>query len=160
MSETERKIVVLGVGNTLLQDEGIGIHALHRLADRPGLADALELIDGGTLSFTLAGIIEATDRLIVIDAARFGQAAGSVALYQGEEMDHYLNSTGKRSVHEVSLVDLLAIASLTESLPEHRALIGVEPEAVAWGMEPTASVAAALPEVVAQVERLVEEWNA
>ena len=152
------KTTILGIGNTLLRDEGIGIHVLEALrAQTPG-DDSLSLIDGGTLSFTLATEIESTDRLVVVDAAQLGEAPGAVRCFTGQEMDSFLGSC-KRSVHEVGLLDLLDIARLTQTLPAQRALVGIQPASVEWGEEPTEAVAAAIPVAVEKICELLDLWR-
>ena len=92
----------------------------------------LRFLDGGTLSFTLAVPIEECERLIVVDAAVLGEPPGSVRVFEGEAMDRQLSRHAK-SVHEVSLADLMDMARLTGRLPQRRALIGIEPALVDWG---------------------------
>jgi hydrogenase maturation protease len=152
------KTTVLGLGNTLLKDEGIGVHVLHALREREG-DDSLELIDGGTLSFTLSPYIEDAERLIVIDAAELKRPAGSVACLEADEMDDFVLGNRKRSVHEVSLMDLLAIARLNGCLPDHRALIAVQPHSVDWGEAPTPRVAEAIPRACAAIDQLIQRWQ-
>lgn len=154
----QKTTLVLGVGNTLLTDEGVGVHVVNRLqeqfADKPGAT----FVDGGTLSFSLAGLLAEHDQLIVVDAARTGGAPGSVVCYEGSDMDRYL--TGDRqSVHEVGLTDLLDIARLSDHYPERRALVGIEPENLDWGEQPSARVAEAVPVAVSQVINLIESWE-
>jgi hydrogenase maturation protease len=145
------RTVVLGVGNTLLSDEGAGVHVVERLRGQwPDLA-GVDFLDGGTLSFTLAGPMA--------DAAELGAPPGTLALYRDAEMDAYLGRGKRRSVHEVSLLDLLAIATLTEDLPSRRALIGIQPGAVDWGEAPTAEVAAAIPLACDMALDLIREWQ-
>ncbi len=158
MSE-HRKTLILGIGNSLLRDEGAGIHALNRLREELGGRDDIDFIDGGTLSFTLAGHIEDTSRLIVIDAAQLDAAPGHSQVFEGEAMDAFLGSNRKRSVHEVSLLDLMAIARLADHLPQRRALIGIQPAEIDWGEQPSPAVAAAIPQICAQAKRLIEEWR-
>ena len=152
------KTTILGIGNTLLRDEGIGIHVLKALQAQLPVDDTLSFVDGGTLSFTLAAEIEESDRLIVIDAAQLGEAPGTVRAFIGNEMDGFLGSC-KRSVHEVGLLDLFDIARLTQSLPGQRALVGIQPASVDWGEEPTGAVAAAIPVAVQKVCELLELWK-
>ncbi len=109
----------------------------------------LTYIDGGTLSFTLAAYIEDCDNLIVFDAAELKAPAGTVRTMAGTEMDTFLGAA-RRSPHEVGLLDLFDIARLTESLPVKRALIGIQPASIEWGMSPTPAVARALPVAVEQ----------
>ncbi len=148
----------LGIGNTLLSDEGVGIFVINHLnefaPDEPGAT----YLDGGTLSFTLADAIAEHDHLIVVDAARLDQPAGTTELFIDEAMDRYL--TGNRgSVHEVGLTDLLDIALLTNTLPERRALIGIQPEYIDWGETPTQPVAKAIAPAAQMALRLHRQWQ-
>lgn len=154
-----RNVLILGIGNSLLRDEGAGIHALHRLREELSGCDDIDFIDGGTLSFTLAGHIEDTSHLIVLDAAQLDAAPGHSQVFEGEAMDEFIGSNRKCSVHEVSLLDLMAIARLSDRLPERRALIGIQPAEIDWGEHPSAAVAAAMPQVCAQARKLIEEWR-
>jgi len=153
------KTLVLGIGNDLLADEGVGVHAVRRLQGEMGERADVELLDGGTLSFTLAGPIAGADHLIVIDATQLHAAPGTVRLFRNEEMDEFLNAGKRKSVHEVGLIDLMAIARLTDALPRERALIGVQPQKVDWATAPTPAVTDALPAVCALTRRLIDEWN-
>ena len=150
--------LILGIGNTLLSDEGAGIHALNLLQlYHPDLQN-LTYVDGGTLSFTLAAYIEDCDNLIVFDAAELKAPAGTVMAMVGTEMDEFLGAA-RRSPHEVGLLDLFDIARLTESLPTRRALIGIQPQHIGWGMSPTEPVESALPVAVKEAEELLVRWN-
>lgn len=154
-----RRTVVLGVGNTLLRDEGVGVHVVERLRrDSTGL-ESVEIIDGGTLSFTLAGPLAEADQLIVIDAAELHSPPGTLSLFLNDEMDEYLGFGRRRSVHEVSLLDLMAIAQLTDDLPSRRALIGIQPHSVDWGETPTPEVEAAIPLACDMTLDLIREWQ-
>lgn len=154
------KIMVLGIGNTLLQDEGAGIHAMRQLQMESASFAGVEFMDGGTLSFTLAGPIGDVDCLLVIDAAELGGQPGTVEVFAGSEMDRFLGSNRKCSVHEVSLLDLLAVTHLTDSLPPQRALIGIQPEVLDWGELPSAAVELALPIACAKARELIRRWQA
>jgi hydrogenase maturation protease len=153
------KTLVLGIGNTLLTDEGIGIHVLQAL--EPELANwpDVTLIDGGTLSFTLAGPIEEADALIVVDAANIKTKPGGWTLLKGEEMDAFLMSNRKSTVHEVGLTDLRAIAILAGHWPERRAMLAIQPDVIDWGEYPTPAVAAAIPPACAAIRELIREWQ-
>jgi hydrogenase maturation protease len=153
-----KNTLILGIGNTLLADEGTGIHMLDYLRRHyPELPD-VTCLDGGTLSFTLAPYIEDANNLIVIDAAELDAAPGTIKLFTGEEMDRFAGKT-KRSVHEVSLGDLLAIAHLTDTLPKNRALIAVQPRDVDWGHCLSNPVKQALPEAAGHILELLQDWT-
>lgn len=151
--------LILGLGNVLLTDEAVGPVVVGRLAVESEGDSGLRFLDGGTLSFTLAVPIEECERLIVVDAAVLGEPPGSVRVFQGEAMDRQLSRHAK-SVHEVSLADLMDMARLTDRLPQRRALIGIEPALVDWGDGLTAQVAAAVPLAMAEVRRILSEWDA
>ncbi len=106
-----QRTIVQGSGNTLLADEGAGVHAIRHLRiqcrDRPDV----ELVDAGTLSFTLAPALQGYAGLIVIDAADLRDAAGAVRLFEGEAMDRFLVHHRRLSAHEVSLLDLAVVPS-------------------------------------------------
>jgi len=157
---TDSRILVLGIGNTLLSDEGVGVQAMRALEQRLGTREDIEFIDGGTLSFTLAGSIADHDKLIVIDAAQLGVAPGGVAVFRNEDMDGFLGANRKRSVHEVSLLDLMAITLLEGRLPRQRALIAIQPEHVDWGDDLSPPVAACLGDVCTRAEALIASWQA
>ncbi|MBT8129387.1 MAG: HyaD/HybD family hydrogenase maturation endopeptidase [Gammaproteobacteria bacterium] len=155
---TQNETLILGIGNTLLSDEGAGIHALNLIQSEYADIPNLTFLDGGTLSFTLACWIEDCDNLIVFDAAQLRQPAGSVKTFVGAEMDAFLGAA-KRSAHEVGLMDLMDIARITDHLPANRALIGIQPETMDWGMQPTRAVYRALPVAVNEAVKLIETWN-
>jgi hydrogenase maturation protease len=153
------KTLVLGIGNTLLTDEGIGIHVLQALEPELSNWPDVTLLDGGTLSFTLAGPIEDTDALIVVDAANIKTEPGGWKMLQGEEMDAFLMSNRKSTVHEVGLTDLRVIAILAGHWPQKRAMLAIQPDIVDWGEQPTPAVAAAIPPVCAAIRDLIQEWQ-
>jgi len=150
------KTLVLGVGNTLLADEGAGVHAMHYLKDNYKFPET-EFLDGGTLSFSLADAIAETNNLIIFDAAQLHAEAGFVRVFEGVELEEFLLS-GCRSVHEVGFADLMDIARLQDSLPDNCALIGIQPEQLGWGDKPGATVRAAIPLAASQAAALIHRW--
>ena len=152
------KTLVLAIGNKLLRDEGAGLHVLNALSENHPETKDVTYIDGGTLSFTLAGAVENADNLIVIDAAELKSKPGTVNCMVNEQMDQFLGSC-KRSVHEIGLLDLLDISRLTETLPENRALIGIQPDVIDWGDTLTDEVQCAVPQAVQHVIDLLDKWH-
>lgn len=152
-------MLVLGIGNTLLTDEGIGIHVLQALEPEVAHWPDVTLLDGGTLSFTLAGPIEDADALIVIDAANIKNKPGEWMLLQGDEMDAFLMGNRKSSVHEVGLTDLRAIAILAGHWPDRRAMLAIQPDVIDWGEQPTPAVAAAISPACGAIKKLIQEWQ-
>lgn len=153
-----KQTLVLGLGNTLLGDEGVGVRAIEQMVANGGLP-GVEFMDGGTLSFTLAGPIADAEQLIVVDAANLQRSSGDVQVFVDQEMDAFIGTGKMSSVHEVSLLDLLSITALSSDLPSHRALVGVQPEQVDWSETLTPAVASALDTVEQEIHRLLQEWN-
>jgi len=153
-----QRTLVFGIGNTLLGDEGAGVHALRYLQARPE-SRLLELVDAGTLGFTLLPLVEDHARLIVIDAANLDAPPGAVRVFEGSAMDIFL-ARPRRSVHENSICDLLHATQLRERFPARRALIGIQPESVGWHDGPSPVVAAAFANVGNAVLQLLVRWRA
>lgn len=150
------RALVLGVGNPLMSDDGVGLRLLKALASLcPD--EAAEFVDAGTLSLLLLPRVEASDALLVLDAADFGASAGTVRALEGPAMDEFLRSA-RCSVHEVGLRDLLDAARLTGGLPARRAFVGVQPQAVGWGESLTPVVAAAVPVAAAMGREILTGW--
>ncbi|NOR51580.1 MAG: hydrogenase maturation protease [Gammaproteobacteria bacterium] len=152
------EVLVLGIGNSLLTDEGAGIHAIRYLDKHHSDLQGVRYLDGGTIGFPLAAEIAQSDSLIVIDASELGSDVGDIAFFEGESMDRFLGSQRKSSVHEVGLRDLLSTSQLLDELPKNRALLGIQPESVSWGEEPTAAVAAAIPIACKMALELAARW--
>jgi len=152
-----RRTLFLGVGNTLLCDEGAGIHALRFLESGENWPEHYQFIDAGTLSFTLADAIASADNLIIFDAAEFGETPGHVRAFEGDALDEFLVS-GKRSVHEVGFADLMDISRLQGCLPANRALIGIQPGDFGWSEYPGEAVRAALPRAANLARDLLDRW--
>ena len=153
-------ILILGIGNPLMGDDGIGVHAARKLAPRCGRLSGVRCLDGGTLGYLLAGHMEGTDALIVIDAAQMQAPPGTVRVFENEAMDHFLNTHPNCSVHEVGLADLMAMAALSGQLPEQRALVAVQPQETTWNIDMSEAVAGSMPLVCERVTALVEAWRA
>jgi len=152
-------ILVLAIGNILLSDDGIGIHVLNKLRGDFCSADSVKLCDGGTLSFTLVGAIADATALIVIDAAQLGSVPGTIQTFLGTNMDNFLAGQRHLSAHELSIMDLMAMAQLTGDWPERRALIAIQPEKIDWGESPTALVNAAIPAACNRIKSLINHWR-
>jgi hydrogenase maturation protease len=154
----EKTILLLGLGNSLMRDDGIGIHVVNALDPWPYPQQDVRVRDGGTLGLSLLPEVQSCGALIVVDAAMIGATPGSVKTFEGPEMDAQLAGK-KHSVHELALSDLMAAAEFMGARPERRALVGVQPEIIDWGLTPTETVAAAMPRILGAVHELVERWR-
>ena len=158
ISGEAHRTLVLGLGNAVLTDDGVGIHVVRRLGADAGLPRGVTLRDGGTIGLGLLPEIADADALIVVDAAELHAAPGAVEVFEGAEMDAWVGRC-KGSVHEIALSDVMTAAALSGSRPERRALIAIQPEILSWGTEPTDAVAAAIPDACAAIAGLVDKWN-
>lgn len=152
-------IVVLGVGNTLLTDDGVGVLVVRELmAERDAPDPAVVFHDGGTIGLALLPLIENRKALILVDAADFGGTLGEVRLFEGDDMDALLRV--KRSTpHEIAVSDLVLTAELIGTKPERRAMVAVQVGDITLGAEPQAQVFAAVPEAKVRVAELIERWG-
>ena len=136
--------MVIGVGNLLIKDEGIGIHAVKALQEI-NLPPDVRLIDGGT-SPDLIAYTGAGDKMIIIDAAKAGGAPGTIYRFRPEDLAAEKGSL--TSAHELGVVQNLNLMSLTGNEPAEIVIIGIEPGEIGWGMELSAGLRRKLPEIV------------
>jgi hydrogenase maturation protease len=141
------RVVVLGVGNILLSDEGIGVHAVNALAERYEMPREVEVIDGGTSAMDCLDQIAEADLLLIADCVRGGRAPGALIRLDDRKLQAFFRT--KISPHQVGLCDVLATLVLHDIAPKRTVLIGAEPKSFAVGLEPTPELAAALPKFVA-----------
>lgn len=145
------RIVVLGVGNILLSDEGIGVRAVEELGRRYDLPPGVELIDGGTSAMELLDDLANCDLLIIADCVRAGKRPGDLLRLKDEEIPALFRT--KLSPHQVGLPDVLATLAITHEAPTHTVLFGVEPESLVTHMGLTPVVEATLPHLVDAIAR-------
>lgn len=151
------RIVVIGLGNPLMGDDGLGIAALERLRAQWRVPGGVELVDGGTWGLSLLPTIEAADRLLLIDAIDAGDAPGALQVLERAQIPRYLAT--KISPHEVDLRDVLALAELRRTLPGDTVAIGLQPAAVELRYELSHAVARRLDDLVDAVTRRLAEWG-
>lgn len=150
-----KKIVVLGVGNELLCDEGIGIHVAKELQKENILPPEVEVIEGGTNGFGLINIITDTDRLIVIDSIKGGSEPGTLYKFDIEDAPG-TPDLFKTSVHQIGILEVINLSSLIGKTPK-TTVIGVEPKSISTGMELSKEVRAKIPKVIELVTEEVEK---
>lgn len=149
-----KRVLVLGVGNVLLRDEGIGVRVVERLRSEYDFSENVELLDGGTLGLRLLDPIANADCLIVVDAVQNGRPPGT--LYRMNASDLGKRVTFKNSLHQLDLLETLAYAEVLGNRPD-AVLVGVEPADISpWGIELTEEIAACLPELCSRVLREIE----
>jgi len=153
----ERGIVVLGLGNVLLRDEGVGVRALERLEARYALPGEVQALDGGTMGLELLPYIERASALLILDAVQTGQPPGSLVRLEDNEIPAALAL--KLSVHQVGFQDLLAASLFRGTVPARIVLWGIEPASMEWGLDLSPSVAAALDDLVEAAVGELWDWG-
>jgi hydrogenase maturation protease len=137
-------VLILGIGNLLLGDEGVGVHAVHYLSQRE-LPPGVELLDGGTSGADLVDHLDGRTKVIVIDAASGDGPPGSV--YRCEARD-LIEQQGTLSLHEFGLADSLHMAERLGCAPQRVVVLGVQPASMEPGLELSPDVFAVLPSVL------------
>lgn len=143
------RIVVLGAGNILLTDEGLGVRAIERLPLSYCLPPAIRIIDGGTSGMEMLEDLEGLDALIMVDAIRAGKPPGTLIRLAGDAVPVFFRS--KLSPHQIGLADVLATLELLGRAPRYTAILGMQPESLALGMELSETVGAGIPELLRMV---------
>lgn len=142
-------ILVLGLGNILLSDEGVGVRCVEALAAHGRLPRGVEVLDGGTSGMDLLDQIAARVHLIVVDAVKTGRPPGTVIRLTGNEVPALFRT--RVSPHQLGLSDILAALWLMDAAPKSVTVIGVEPVCLDLSLELSAPVEARLPELIALV---------
>src|SRR5512142_2966121 len=143
--------LVLGVGNSILGDDGVGVHVVRALDGCGALPEGTEVVDGGTGGLSLLPLLVDATSLVLVDAVDVGAAPGTVHVLYGEDL---YGGLVRLSVHQVGAADLVAAARLTGQLPDGVVLVGVQPECLSPGARLSPAVTAAVPKAV----RAVVTW--
>lgn len=146
-----RRVVILGIGNTILSDEGVGVHAAAALARDHVLPEGVQVIDGGTAGMELLEPLADADLLVVLDAVKARRAPGSLVCLTGAEVPVFFRS--KLSPHQVSICDVLASLEFAGHAPRDLVLVGIEPQSLELGLELSPGVAARVPDMVAMARQ-------
>ena len=140
------KVLVLGLGNVLLQDEGLGVRALNRLAEQYHFPDNVRIMDGGTMGMHLFPYLDGCTHLLILDAVETDSPPGTSARIEGPDLGQVLSR--KLSMHQAGVPELLAVGRLVGNLPAQVVVCGLQPEIVEWGLDLS-------PTIAGQVDRLV-----
>jgi len=159
MSTNSGRTVVIGLGNPLMGDDGLGLVTLERLRAEYAIAPEVELVDGGTWGMNLLPVIEEAGRVILIDAIEIDAAPGTPVRLERERLPRYLAT--KISPHQVDLRDVLALAELRGTLPDDTIALGLQPERVALGDRLSDTLSRRVDDLVALVaQELVDRGHA
>ena len=153
---TLKKLLVLGVGNTLMKDEGIGVHAIYEFwKERDDWDETLvDFVDGGTFTQDIFYLFEEFENILVLDIVRAGQVPGTV--FSLEEESLRKEKKQMLSLHDIDLLDSLGMAQMRGHRPYLR-VIGIEPKQIDWGTEITPELKKAFPDFLAVTRKHIRE---
>ncbi|MFC2056300.1 HyaD/HybD family hydrogenase maturation endopeptidase [Chloroflexota bacterium] len=150
-----KKNIILGVGNVLLKDEGVGIHVIRALQDSLMPTNGhLKIIDGGTSSNVLH-LLDGADKLTVIDAVEGGGEPGTIYRFRAGDID--LEGKSVLSMHQIGLLENLEMMEHMESKWKDVVIIGVEPKEIGWGLELSSELEQKIPQIVKIVLKEITE---
>jgi hydrogenase maturation protease len=149
------KLVVLGLGNPIRSDDGVGFHALQKLSTYNQLPRDIQLIDGGTLGLDLLPSLRGVSHLLALDAVDTGSPSGTLTRFANAELAGLPVS---KSVHLLGFADLLGTLRLLGDSPEEVILLGLQPESTDWGVVLSPAVDAAVDGLVAVALAQISTW--
>lgn len=148
---------LIGLGNILMQDDGVGVHAVKEIEERFGFTPEIDIVDGGTLGLTLLPLIEGYARVLFVDAVEAGLEPGTIVVREGEQVPSFLGS--QVSVHQAGLADLMYAARLAGMMPPEVCLVGIQPQAVTLNLETTALLKDRREDLIRTVLARLEAWG-
>lgn len=147
-ASTRAAILVLGLGNVLLRDEGVGVHAVRALADLPG-PDGVELLDGGTAGADLLDAISDRHKLIVVDALDADVPPGTILKLTPDDL--LAHPPEALSLHDFGLAETLRMARQLRCGPRHVTIIAVKPQDTQCGLELSPQMQQRMPHILEAV---------
>jgi hydrogenase maturation protease len=145
-------VIVMGVGNILLKDEGVGVKVIEELT-KLDMPENVELVDGATLGLDLLPVIERADRLIIIDVVKTGSEPGTIFKFTPRDVETP-HEPGRMSLHQISLLEVLAMAEMLGNKAPQTVIFGIEPKEIDWGRELSPEISEKIP---ALIELVIEE---
>jgi hydrogenase maturation protease len=149
-----KPILILGIGNILLKDEGIGVHVVNILKDMPLPVD-VEVMDGGTMGIDLLFYIEGRKKVIVVDTVKAGEPPGT--MYRFTDKDLSFKKDFLRTAHGIDFSDVVKTAQRLGTKPEEIVFIGIEPADMNEGLELSALIAQRIPPIIELVMKELKE---
>ncbi len=148
--------MVVGVGNTILSDDGLGVHAARLLQSDPRVPAGVEILDGGTLGLELVPYVSDASRILFLDAVDSGSSPGTYVRMTGGEL---LGLSGGFSVHQLGIADLIAVLALASTKPQDIVVLGVQPANTDWGTSLSPAVEATLTHLVEAALIQLRQWQ-
>ncbi len=154
---SEPTITIMGLGNILMMDEGIGVHTIRRFLERYSVPGHVEIIDGGAAGLDLLPFIEGREKLLMVDAVNFNEAAGYIGVLENDAIPAKFST--KASLHHLGLLDVLSIVKLSNALPKDICLIGIQPKNMELGLDMSSAMWDKMDELIELMVAKLREWS-
>jgi hydrogenase maturation protease len=157
MIERAFKTLVLGVGNKLMSDEGVGVHVIERLVKKYELPGEVQVLDGGTLGLDLLYYLEGIENLLIVDAAKTGDEVGTMIRLEGEQVPAFMSI--KISPHQMGVSDMLAAAKMKDISPKQLVLWGIQPGIITLGLDLSPVLASKVDVLADELAAELRAWG-
>ncbi len=155
---SNKEVVVIGLGNILMEDEGIGVHVVNHLEQNYRFKPEIEIVDGGTSGLDLLPFFGPDKTILLIDAVNYDMEPGTVGILEDEAILAQLDP--KISLHHLGLSDLISISELTDRKAKKMTLLGIQPESMEnLDLEMTDTIKGVFDKVVENALRILDEWG-
>ena len=149
--------VILGIGNTLNRDEGLGVHALERIDKLLLKESGVEIIDGGTLGLNLLQLVEECSHLLILDTIDAGREPGTFIELKNEEIPLFRDV--KLSEHQITFQEVLGLAKIRGNLPGNLCLLGFQPVDITLGVGLSDTIEKEMPQLTKRAEEIIAHWK-
>ena len=149
--------LILGVGNLLMSDEGVGVHVIQRLVAEYQLPEEVQILDGGTLGMDLLYYLEGVENLLLVDAVQARKEPGTLIRLEGDDVPAFMSI--KISPHQLGVPDMLAAAKLKGYYPQRIVLWGVQPELMEIGLDLSPTVESQVDTIIENVLDQLQAWG-
>ena len=150
-------VTILGLGNILLTDEGVGVHMINEFEKRYSVPDYVEIIDGGAAGLDLIPFIEGREKVLMVDAVNFDREPGYIGIIENEAIPAKLSL--KASMHHLGLMDVLCIVNMSGNVPKDMCLLGIQPKSLELGLDMTPEIWDKKEALIERMVSKLQEWN-
>ena len=153
----EPTITVLGLGNILMTDEGVGVHVVKEFEQQYEVPPYVEIIDGGAAGLDLIPFIEGREKVLMVDAVNFDREPGYIDILENDAIPVRL--TQKASMHHLGLMDVLCIVRMSGNMPHEMCIIGIQPKSLELGLDMTPEIWDKKSALIGRVVAKLQEWG-
>jgi hydrogenase maturation protease len=153
----EPTITILGLGNILMTDEGVGVHTVNEFERRYEVPDYVEIVDGGAAGLDLIPFIEGREKVLMVDAVNFDREPGYIDILENDAIP--IRLTQKASMHHLGLMDVLCIVRMSGNIPRNMCIIGIQPKSLELGLDMTPEIWDKKDVLIERIVSKLQEWN-